>query len=350
VNTAEIFATAALRCPGCGTEVGGSLLACPACHRLVHADRLKVLAAEAASAAERQDVIAELTAWRASLDLLPEGSRQYTTIASRVSELSRTTDARLRQGSGADAQAPSGRWKWLAALGPIGLLLWKFKFLIVAVASKGKLLVLGLTKASTFTSMLLAFGVYWTQWGMWFAFGFVLSIYVHEMGHVAALRRYGIAASAPMFIPGVGALVRLKQRPVDPREDARIGLAGPIWGLGATLVAYAGALAGGGALWMAVAHVSAWINLFNLLPIWQLDGGRGFAALSTEQRWMATASLGAGWFICGDGLLVLLMLVAFLRAAAGQAPPSPDRPALVQYVGLVLALSLLVRVAVAPTF
>ena len=335
-----------VRCDGCGTEVGGSLLACPSCHRLVHAVRLKELAADAAAAAEREDVIVELTAWRGSLDLLPQGSRQYTTIAARVAELSRTTEAT----AGPREQQPGGRWKWLVALGPAGLLLWKFKFLIVAVASKAKLLVLGLTKASTFTSMLLAFGVYWTQWGMWFAGGLVLSIYVHEMGHVAALRRYGIAASAPMFIPGLGAFIRLKQRPVDPREDARIGLAGPLWGLGATVVAYAAAMASGSALWMAIAHISAWINLFNLLPVWQLDGGRGFAALTKEQRWAATAAIGAGWFICGDGLLLLLMIVAFVRAAASEAPASPDNGALGQYVGLVLALSLLVRVAVAPKF
>jgi Zn-dependent protease len=341
--SAEAISTAAvIRCDACGTEVAGSLLACPACHRLVHAGRLKGLAADAAAAAGRQDVMAELTAWRASLDLLPERSRQHETIAARVAELSRTATPAAAE------RHPSGRWKWLVALGPIGLLLWKFKFLIVAVASKGKLLILGLTKASTFTSMLLAFGVYWTQWGMWFALGFVLSIYVHEMGHVAALRRYGIAASAPMFIPGLGAFIRMKQRPVDPHEDARIGLAGPIWGLGATLVAYAAAAAGGGPLWMAIAHVSAWINLFNLLPVWQLDGGRGFAALAKEQRWAATAAIGAGWFICGDGLLLLLMIVAFVRSAAGEAPASPDNGALAQYVGLVLALSLLVRVAVAP--
>jgi hypothetical protein len=127
----------------------------------VHAGRLKELAADAVAAAERQDVIAELTAWRASLDLLPAGSRQYTTIAARVADLSRTSDLATRERQ----QPPSGRWKWLAALGPAGLLLWKFKFLIVAIASKAKLLILGLSKASTFTSMLLAFGVYWAQWG-----------------------------------------------------------------------------------------------------------------------------------------------------------------------------------------
>src|SRR2546430_4861243 len=78
--------------------------------------------------------------------------------------------------------------------------------------------------------MLLSAGVYWTIWGWKFALGVVLSIYVHEMGHVQALQRYGIKATAPMFIPGVGAVVRLKQYPADRREDARVGLAGPLWG------------------------------------------------------------------------------------------------------------------------
>src|SRR5439155_143942 len=82
---------------------------------------------------------------------------------------------------------------------------------------------LGLTKASTLFTMLLSAGVYWAAWGWKFALGVVLSIYVHEMGHVQALQRYGIKATAPMFIPGVGAVVRLKQYPASPR-DARVGL------------------------------------------------------------------------------------------------------------------------------
>src|SRR5207302_3963478 len=92
--------------------------------------------------------------------------------------------------------------------------------------TKGKLLLLGLTKATTFFSMLLSLGVYWAAWGWKFALGLVLSIYIHEMGHVFALRRLGFKASAPMFIPGLGALIRLRQHPANPREDAEIGLAG----------------------------------------------------------------------------------------------------------------------------
>ena len=64
--------------------------------------------------------------------------------------------------------------------------------------------------------------------GIGFGVGLIASIYVHEMGHVFALRLYGIRATAPMFVPGLGALVRLHQYPIDAREDARVGLAGPV--------------------------------------------------------------------------------------------------------------------------
>src|SRR5207237_1168871 len=97
----------------------------------------------------------------------------------------------------------------------------------VAVLSKIKFLLLGLTKASTLVSMFAFFGVYWSIYGWPLALGLVVTIYIHEMGHVAMLRRLGIDAGALMFIPGMGAFVLLKQRITDPLTDAKIGLAGP---------------------------------------------------------------------------------------------------------------------------
>jgi Zn-dependent protease len=324
---------AAAVCEGCGTGLSGTLLACPGCHRLVHAARLKELAAEASAAAAASDTGAELAAWRSSLELLPRHSRQYATISERIARLSASVDA-------ATVAPPSGRWKWLAALGPIGLLVWKFKFLLVAILSKGKLLVVGLTKSSTLLSMFATVGVYWTQWGLWFAIGLVITIYIHEMGHVAALRRYGIRASAPMFIPGFGAFVQLKQAPVSTGEDARIGLAGPVWGLSAAIAATIGAQLGGGPLWLAVAHTAAWLNLFNLMPIWQLDGSRAFSALSRIERWIATAALAVAWMITRDGVVLLVLLVAIGRSVVGSDNTASDRGALGIFVFLVLSLTI----------
>ena len=330
--------TASLSCARCGTAIAGGLLSCPACHSLVHAEALRSLAAQAATAGAAGDNAAELAAWRASLTLLPAQSRQFAVISEKIGALSQAADAPR-----VEKPPHSGAWKWLAPIGPAALVLWKLKFLVVAIATKGKLLLLGLTKGSTFFSMLLSLGVYWTTWGLPFAFGFVISIYIHEMGHVAALRRYGIPATAPMFIPGFGALIRLRQAPMSPREDARVGLAGPIWGLGAALAAWAASAAGGGGLFLAIARTGAWLNLFNMMPVWQLDGNRGFAALTRPHRWLAVMTLIAAWTIAADGLFVLLIIAAVVRASRADAPAEADHGALWRYVGVTLALASVFR-------
>src|SRR5262249_37599242 len=151
--------------------------------------------------------------WQDALRLLPPETQQAKVIASRVEALG----GEMLASPGAKAKAEAPAWLKSGGLfGAIALLLWKFKFLVVLLLTKGKLLLLGLTKVSTLASMLLSFGVYWAVWGWKFAAGLIVSIYIHEMGHVAWLARYGIKASAPMFIPGLGAMVRLKQYPQTP--------------------------------------------------------------------------------------------------------------------------------------
>jgi Zn-dependent protease len=303
---------------------------------LVHAATLKRLADEANSAHTAGDLTAALTAWRQALDLLPPGTRQREVIAATIDSLGRE----LEQSGATASSSPQRRSgskvaTGAAGIGALGLLL-----------SKLKLVLLGLTKLSTLASMLLAFSLYWTMWGWRFALGFVASIYVHEMGHVAALSRLGIKATAPMFIPGIGAVVRLKQYPVTPREDARVGLAGPIWGLAAAAVAYAVYRVTDSQTWGAIAQVGAWINLFNLLPVWQLDGARGFRALATDQRWMVVAIVAAMWLVTHEGLLVLLFLTAAYAAWRGEAPEDGDRRALLEFGPLVAILSIMTKIPV----
>ncbi|MBV8200299.1 MAG: site-2 protease family protein, partial [Acidobacteria bacterium] len=257
----------------CGTEVAPALLACPSCRRLIHADVLKRVAADADEALRRGEPLEEVAIWRRALTMLPPGSRQAQQVAARIAALEASIGPDPAAGAGAAAGSSSASGKAWGTRGAVGTA-------VAFLLAKGKLLLLGLSKAGTLLSMLLAVGVYWTAFGWPFAVLLVLSIYVHEMGHVAALRRLGLPASAPVFIPGLGALIRLRQHPANPRDDARIGLAGPIWGLGAALVAWVGFLLGWGQVWGAVARFGAWINLFNLLPFWQLDGGRAFHALS----------------------------------------------------------------------
>ena len=261
-------------------------------------------------------------AWVKALELLPPDSEEYRVTKTRIENI----DLQLSE---------KNVWKKrLAKLGPIGT------GLLVAL-SKGKLLLLGLTKITTLVSMLAFFAVYWSLFGWRFALGFVVSIYIHEMGHVMALRKFNIAASAPMFIPFLGAFVRMRQYPGTVGEDARVGLAGPIWGLGSAVAAWLAAITTGLPVWYAIAHTAAWLNLFNLLPIWQLDGGRGFRALTRKQRGMAAGVAIAMWALTHQTILLLIALGAGYRLFSRDYPVDDDNIILMQYAGLIVLLSLL---------
>ncbi|HEX7240829.1 MAG TPA: site-2 protease family protein, partial [Longimicrobiaceae bacterium] len=327
-------ATDAVPCERCGTQLAPALLSCPGCRRLVHAVELQRISGEAERAEAAGETTRALELWRGALPLLPDDTRQHAGVSERVTALSRAAHA--------PAAPPKPAWAGLGAragiVGTVALLAWKLKFVLVFALTKAKLLLLGLTKLSTLSSMLAFLGVYWAMWGWKFALGFVVSLYVHEMGHVAALRRAGIPASAPMFIPGVGAFVRLHQGPADPREDARIGLAGPVWGLGAAVAALAVYGVTGAPIWAAIARTGAWLNLFNLLPVWQLDGGRAFHALSRHQRRLAAGALLGAYLLTREGMLLLLLAGAVFQAFR-PAPDEEDRGALATYAFLVFALA-----------
>lgn len=313
------------------------------CLRLVHSGELRRLADEAEQATREGRLRDALVAWRAALALLPAGSTQHERVRRTIDDLG----LRAEQSSPAGGAAALGRLGAAGAgLAGLALVAWKLKFVLGVVATKGKLLLLGLGKSSTLFSMLLSLGVYWTAWGWVFALGIVLSLYVHEMGHVAALHRLGIKASAPMFVPGLGAWVRMREYPASAREDARVGLAGPVWGLGAALATWAAHLATGEPALAAIARVAAWINLFNLLPLWQLDGGRGFRPLGRGGRWAIAAVMGAAWLATGEGLLVLLLLGAIVRAFGADAAGAGDRRTLTTFAFLVVALAALSAVPV----
>jgi len=237
-----------------------------------------------------------------------------------------------------EATRAPGRKKW-GVFGTIGALLVKFKTFLLLALTKGKLVLLGLTKLNTLLSMLASIGLYWALYGWKFGVGFVLSIYIHEMGHVTALARYGIPASAPMFIPGFGAFVRLKAYPANQGEDARVGLAGPFWGLGAALACMGIGIVTGSPLFTALAKVGAWINVFNLIPIWQLDGGRGFRALTRHHRMIVAVAAALLWLWTSETMLLIIALASVYRLFTKDAPETPDQGVLLQFVGLLVALS-----------
>ncbi len=197
-------------------------------------------------------------------------------------------------------------WKRAAtALGALALLIFNF-----GAKAKGLLLLLPKLKILTTSgTMLVSIGAYALIWGWKFGVGFVLLLFVHEMGHVVQLRREGIKASAPMFIPFLGALVAMKEMPKDAAAEARVGLAGPILGsLGALAVLGLYALTGN-ELFKALAFVGFLLNLFNLLPVLPLDGGRAMAALSPK-LWFAGFALLIAVTVLYPNPIMLLVLLA----------------------------------------
>jgi Zn-dependent protease len=221
----------------------------------------------------------------------------------------------------------------------IAVFLVKFKLLLVLLLTKGQLLLLGLTKLSTLSSMALFLGFDARFFGWALALGIVLSIYVHEMGHVAALHRHGIKASAPMFVPGLGAFIRAQQQLHGEWAEADVGLAGPLWGTGAALAAYAVFRATAAPYWATLASWGAIINLFNLLPVWQLDGAHAFKAMSRLHRVAAAAALLAAALLSGERMIWLPFLGA-TWAAFRRPAMRADIRALGYYVVLVGVLSL----------
>ncbi len=287
------------------------------------------LSGQAKIAAQSGNLPGARELWRKALALLPKDSVQYQAIQGHLSDL----DAQIA------ATPRKNEWaKRLGKASPFAALLWKFKVAALFILTKGKLLLLGLTKFSTFASMLVSFGFYWTRWGWKFAAGFVLSIFVHEMGHVSALRRFGIAATAPMFIPGFGALIMQKEAAKTPEQDAVVGLAGPLWGTGAALTALAIWSLTQVPVWGAIARTGAWINLFNLTPIWFLDGSHAFRALARRERGIIAIAAVAVWAVTRVDMLLLVAALAAFRIFTKDSPERSSSAILIQFLALLAVL------------
>jgi Zn-dependent protease len=269
---------------------------------------LKELASEAEAAESTGDLTAAIEKWRIALELLPAGSSQVTAINARVRDLSR----RLNPG-------------------------------------KAEVLIKGLGQRSTFTSALVSLVFYAVIFKSWpLAVGIIVCIYIHEMGHVFVLQQLGIPASPPVFIPGLGAFVALRESPPTPHADARVGLAGPVWGLGAALVAYGAFLATGNKDFGGIAQFTGLMNLFNLAPVWQLDGSRGMHALSRAERWILIVAMGITFWLTHRRMLLLIGVIAIYRAFDKNAPAERDPSTLGTFIVLIAALSWLSSIPVLP--
>ena len=185
------------------------------------------------------------------------------------------------------------------------------------------------------------------MFGLKFALGFTACIFIHEMGHFVAVKRRGLKADLPMFFPGLGAYVRWYGQGVGRDQLAAIALAGPLYGLIASLVCFGLYWQTHYTLFLVLANVGAWINVFNLMPLTflGLDGAQATYALTTLQRFLIAATcvvFFALTFANGNAQWVLLFVGLMMgwRAAGRDVPEKQDTKVFAYFLGLVLALGM----------
>ena len=203
-------------------------------------------------------------------------------------------------------------------------------------------------------TMVLAIGGYALLFGWPFAVGFVLLIFIHEMGHYVAARQRGLNIGLPVFIPFLGAYVALKDLPHDAETEAYVAYAGPFVGSLACFAVYFASRHYDSRLLLALAQSGFLINLFNLIPISPLDGGRITSVLGPRVWFLGLPILAAFWYYHPSPLLLLVGLMALPRL--GEAwrydPTAPANRAYygvpfatkVEYAGLYMVLVLVLAI------
>jgi Zn-dependent protease len=183
---------------------------------------------------------------------------------------------------------------------------------LLAFLAKLKAILLFLPKIkllATAGTMAVSIVAYGSIWGFAFGAGFTVLLLIHEMGHVIALRREGIKASVPIFIPFMGAVIGARSLGDNALAEARVGLAGPILGSIGSAACILIWHATGSQMWEALAFTGFFLNLFNLIPVVPLDGGRAMAAMAPWMWFVGFGGLAFLAFAYPNPIIVLILIV-----------------------------------------
>jgi Zn-dependent protease len=315
-------------CRRCAHGLPPGALVCDQCHALVHSEELDRLAAEAKALEAKGDFWNARDRWLAGLPLLPRTSKQYDWIKQHAHELEASAnDSRIPQ--------PSDN-KWAKRLGPVGP--------IAVLLAKGKTILFALFKLKFLLSFAAFIGIYWAAWGMKFGIGFAVLILLHEMGHFIDIKRRGLPADMPVFLPGLGAYVRWQAMGVPLETRAAISLAGPLAGFLTAVACAALWWQTGNPLWAGLARAGAVLNLLNLIPVWILDGGQAVLALSKTERIILLTACLALWLVLGENMFFLVALGAGYQIFfAGNFPSHPSRATTIYYLAVLTALGVIIK-------
>jgi Zn-dependent protease len=302
-------------------------LECANCHALVHAGQLEEISTRARQMEERQEYTQARNEWLKALNLLPANVKQAQWIRANVE--------RLGTAAGNLTETPS----WARRFGPFAPLLM--------LLAKGKFLV-SLFKLKFLLSLGSFVAVYWALYGIRFGIAFAALLLLHEMGHYLEIKRRGLPADMPVFLPGFGAYVRWSALGVTTETRSYVSLAGPCAGaIGAAICALVWWQTGDG-FWVGIASLTAMINLLNLIPIWVLDGGQTIAALDKNERIALAVAAVLLAALFGQPLFLLVAAGAAYRVFTKDLPPTPSYGVAVYYLLVLVGLGFLMQLAPRP--
>jgi Zn-dependent protease len=334
-NLAAAFSApvAARECVRCTNPLPPDAIECQNCHALVHAAELEQIAVSASQLEQRREYLQARDLWIKTLSWVPSESKQAQWIRAnieRLGNLARNTAAR---------EPASATPSWARRFGPLAPL--------VLVLAKGKFL-LSLFKLKFLLSLGSFIGVYWALYGIRFGIAFALLILLHEMGHYLEIKRRGLPADMPVFLPGIGAYVRWSALGVTTETRSYVSLAGPCAGaIGAAFCALVWWQTGDG-FWVGLASLTAMLNVLNLIPVWVLDGGQTIAALDKNERIALAAGAVLLAALFGQPLFLLVAAGAAYRVFTKDLPSIPSYGVAVYYLLLLLGLGFLMQLAPRP--
>jgi Zn-dependent protease len=303
-------------------------LACPECHALVHGAELNALSQQARALEAKGQLGEARETWNRALALLPPDSKQAAWMHDKISVLTTALN------TAPDPNAkPDHAWaRKLGPLAPVAILLAKSKGLLLAIF-----------KLKFLFSFLSFIVIYMGFYGWRFGLGFAASILIHEMGHFVDIKRRGLPAEMPVFLPGLGAYVKWDALGVTRHDRAEVSLAGPLAGWIAAACCYLLYTHTGDPLWAALARTGAWINVLNLIPVWVLDGSKAADTLGLVGRTGLLAASLAAWLYYSESVFALVALGLGWRLYTKDKPANDDWGIWFYYAALLGALGFILH-------
>jgi Zn-dependent protease len=331
-------------CPECRRELPLGEMACSACHTLIYKEQLAAATRDAQSLETEGRLAEAREVWNRALMLLPYDSTQAQWVREHLQTLGAAASAAKVSSpsfAGPRISSPAQQHPWVKRLGPVAPL--------ALVLLKAKGLVLVLFKLKFLFSFVAFLWLYAAMFGWRYGVGIAVSILVHELGHFIDVKRRGLPAEMPVFLPGLGAYVKWNALGVTKQQRAQVSLAGPLAGWIAAAVCFLIYTYTHEPVWAAIARSGAMLNIVNLIPVWILDGSKAMESLGMVERVaLLTLTVVVGAYTW-EPIYILVALGIVFRLFTKDKPEHEDWSSWFYYAAVLAALGVVLHLTPAVT-